>query len=179
MGSRRSRGDPRRCPHVVCAGVRHPRIPCEAARQSRRVDRILQEITPIVAGTRFAFTGSAMRQTILVVDDQPGTRRLVRNILERDGYSVVEAEDGPSAWRALHHRDDLVSLALIDVDLPGPKGRQVAEHLQMLTPLKVLFMSGHTPDSLILQGELAADAPLLPKPFKIGDLLTAVESRLS
>ncbi len=119
-----------------------------------------------------------MRQTILVVDDQPGTRRFVRNILERDGYSVVEAEDGPSAFRAMHQRDDLVSLALIDVDLPGPKGREVAEHLQMLSPLPVLFMSGHRPDELIADGQLAADAPLLAKPFKIGELLQAVGNGL-
>ena len=120
-----------------------------------------------------------MRQTILVVDDQPGTRRLVRNILERDGYSVVEAEDGPSAWQAMHHRDDIVSLALIDVDLPGPKGRQVAEHLQMLAPLRVLFMSGHRPDVLIDDGQLAPGAPLLAKPFKVGELLEAIGSELS
>jgi CheY-like chemotaxis protein len=119
-----------------------------------------------------------MRQTILVVDDQPGTRRFVRNILERDGYSVVEAEDGPSALRAMHQRDDIVSLALIDVDLPGAKGREVAEHLQMLAPLAVLFMSGHRSAELIADGQLAADAPLLPKPFRIGELLQAVGSGL-
>jgi CheY-like chemotaxis protein len=119
-----------------------------------------------------------MRQTILVVDDQPGTRRLVRNILERDGYAVVEAEDGPSACRAMHQRDDMVSLALIDVDLPGAKGREVAEHLQMLAPLRVLFMSGHRFDELIAGGQLAPDAPLLAKPFKVAELLRAVGNGL-
>ena len=120
-----------------------------------------------------------MRHTILLVDDQPGTRRLVRNILERDGYDVVEAEDGPSAWRAMHQRDDLVSLALIDVDLPGPTGRQVAEHLQLLAPLRILFMSGHRAASLVADGHLAPGAPLLPKPFKVGELLDAVGRKLS
>ena len=120
-----------------------------------------------------------MKHTILVVEDQPGTRRLLRNILERDGYTVVEAEDGPSAWRAMHQRDDLVSLALIDIDLPGPGGREVAEHLQMVTPLRVLFMSGHEPQRLISGGQLAADAPLLPKPFQVSQVLEAIGRRVA
>ncbi len=132
----------------------------------------------VSAGIRLATT-AGMKQTILVVDDQPGTRRMVRNILERDGYAVVEAEDGPSACRVMGQREDMVSLALIDIDLPGPKGREVAEDLQALSPLRVLFMSGHRPAMLIADGQLAPDAPLLSKPFRIGQLLEAVGSRVS
>lgn len=120
-----------------------------------------------------------MRPTILVVDDQPGTRRLVRNVLERDGYAVLEAADEPSAWRAVHRSEQPVSLALIDVDLPGLSGRYVAEHLQMLAPLRVLFMSGHRADSLVADGHLQPGTPLLSKPFRVGQLLDAVGTELS
>lgn len=120
-----------------------------------------------------------MRPTILVVDDQPGTRRLVRNVLERDGYSVLEAADEASAWHAVHRCVQPISLALIDVDLQGLSGRSVAEHLQMLGPLRVLFMSGHRPDVLVADGQLAPGAPLLSKPFRVGQLLEAVGTGLS
>ena len=120
-----------------------------------------------------------MKPTILVVDDQPGTRRLLRNLLERDGYAVVEAADEPSAWQAMHDDEgDCISLALIDVDLPGLGGRFVAENIQLIQPLPVLFMSGHDPATLRAQGLVPLDAPLLPKPFRIADVLDAVGSNL-
>ena len=100
-------------------------------------------------------------------------------MLERDGYSVLEAIDEPSAWRAVHRSDNPISLALIDVDLPGLSGRYVAEHLQLLAPVRVLFMSGQSADALVADGQLAPGAPLLSKPFRVGQLLDAVGSELA
>jgi CheY-like chemotaxis protein len=119
-----------------------------------------------------------MKPTILIVDDQPGTRRLLRNVLEADGYAVVEAADEPGAWRAVVGCDESLGLALIDVDLPGLKGRYVAEHLQMLRPLPVVFMSGHSHDALVAGGEITAGTPWLAKPFRLSDVRQAVGREL-
>ena len=119
-----------------------------------------------------------MKTKILVVDDQPGTRRLLRNLLEREGFSVVEAEDEPSAWQVMHEEPEGVSLALIDVDLPGLGGRFVADHIQMIHPLRVLFMSGHDPAALRADGHVPADAPLLCKPFTLSEVRGAVTKEL-
>lgn len=119
-----------------------------------------------------------MKPTILVVDDQPGTRRLLRNVLEADGYAVVEAADEPGAWRAVQGCDESLGLAIIDVDLPGLNGRYVADHLQMLRPLPVVFMSGHSLNALVANGQMQPDAPWLAKPFRLSEVRQTVGREL-
>ena len=54
-----------------------------------------------------------MNKTILVVDDQPPTRRFLRSVLEREGYRVIEAEDDASAWDAVRNQAAPICLAMI------------------------------------------------------------------
>jgi two-component system, OmpR family, response regulator len=70
-----------------------------------------------------------IRKTILVVDDQPHVRRLLRGILARDGYAVLEAEDESTAVDTLRRHQGDVDLAVVDVELPGPHGGEVAATL--------------------------------------------------
>jgi CheY-like chemotaxis protein len=119
-----------------------------------------------------------MKPTVLIVDDQPGTRRLLRNVLEGDGYAVIEAGDEAGAWRAVQGCDQSLGLALIDVDLPGLNGRYVADHLQLLRPLPVVFMSGHTKTALMADGRLERGAAWLAKPFRLRDVREAVGREL-
>lgn len=119
-----------------------------------------------------------MKPTILVVDDQPGTRQLLRNVLEREGYGVVEAADEGDAWWAMQQCAQAPRLALIDVDLPGRDGRRVADHLQLLQPLRVIFMSGHDKDALLADGRLQPDASWLAKPFRLSEVRETVRREL-
>ena len=119
-----------------------------------------------------------MKPTILVVDDQPGTRQLLRNVLEREGYRVVEASDEGDAWWAIQRCDQALELALIDVDLPGRDGRCVADHLQLLQPLPVIFMSGHDRNVLLAEGRLQRDASWLAKPFRLSEVRETVRREL-
>lgn len=119
-----------------------------------------------------------MKPTILVVDDQPGTRQLLRNVLERDGYRVVEAADEGDAWWAVQGCEQAPRLALIDVDLPGRDGRCVAEHLQLLQPLRVILMSGHDRDALLADGRLQPGVPWLAKPFSLSEVRETVRREL-
>src|SRR5882672_4407609 len=95
-----------------------------------------------------------MKKTILVVDDQPPTRRFLRSVLEREGYSVIEAEDDATAWDVVQRRNRSICLAMIDVNLPGLKGRHVANNLRSFGHLPVIFMTGDDPATLIREGSL-------------------------
>lgn len=114
------------------------------------------------------------KKTILVVDDQPPTRRFLRIVLEREGFAVVEAEDDASAWDAVRSRNPPISMAMIDVNLPGLKGRHVANNLRSFGPLPVVFMTGDSPDALIAEGSLDEGAPLIRKPFTVRGVMEAV-----
>ena len=118
------------------------------------------------------------KRTILVVDDQPPTRRFLRSVLEREGYCVIEAEDDGSAWDAVRMHDAPICLAMIDVNLPGLKGRHVANNLRSFGPLPVVFMTGYTAADLIAEGSLEAGAPLIEKPFTVSGVMAAIHRAL-
>ena len=119
-----------------------------------------------------------MKKTILVVDDQPPTRRFLRSVLEREGYQVIEAEDDASAWDAVRNQEAPISLAMIDVNLPGLKGRHVANNLRSFGPLPVVFMTGDSAPNLIAEGSLEEGAPLIEKPFTVSSVMEAINRAL-
>ena len=119
-----------------------------------------------------------MKKTILVVDDQPPTRRFLRSVLEREGYRVIEAEDDASAWDAVRNQEAPISLAMIDVNLPGLKGRHVANNLRSFGPLPVVFMTGDNAPNLIAEGSLEEGAPLIEKPFTVSSVMEAINRAL-
>ena len=119
-----------------------------------------------------------MKKTILVVDDQPPTRRFLRSVLEREGYRVIEAEDDASAWDAVRNQEAPISLAMIDVNLPGLKGRHVANNLRSFGPLPVVFMTGDSAPNLIAEGSLEEGAPLIEKPFTVSSVVEAINRAL-
>jgi two-component system KDP operon response regulator KdpE len=119
-----------------------------------------------------------MKKTILVVDDQPPTRRFLRSVLEREGYRVIEAEDDASAWDAVRNQEAPIALAMIDVNLPGLKGRHVANNLRSFGPLPVVFMTGDSAPNLIAEGSLEEGAPLIEKPFTVSSVMEAIHRAL-
>jgi two-component system, OmpR family, response regulator len=121
-------------------------------------------------------TRAMMRKTVLVVDDQPQVRRLLRQILDRDGYKVLEAEDEQTAVSTVRHRT--VDLALIDIELPGPNGCQVAQTLRALGIIDSVFITGLDPNELIADGRLHESDPLVRKPFTIAGVLGVVNAAL-
>ncbi|HET9870014.1 MAG TPA: response regulator, partial [bacterium] len=66
--------------------------------------------------------------TILIVEDQQGFRRIYRDVLENDGYQVLEAEDGEAGWEAA--RDKKPSLILLDLGLPKIDGFEVLKRIR-------------------------------------------------
>ncbi|WP_447972813.1 response regulator [Nitrospira sp. Kam-Ns4a] len=120
-------------------------------------------------------------RTILLVDDEPLVRWLVREVLVLEGYEVLEAGSGEEALRCLERHGGLVHLLLADVRMPGMTGPELVDRVIAARPgIKVLYMSGYS-DREDLPSRLAAQgAGFLQKPFfpetlaeKVRELLQA------
>jgi two-component system cell cycle sensor histidine kinase/response regulator CckA len=108
-------------------------------------------------------------KTILVVDDEAGTRGLISTILRQGGYAVLEAADGESAAHIYQRYRGEIDLLLTDVGLPGASGCELAATLRASEPnLQVLFMSGMPQEE--------EELPLLRKPFGVAELLRRVKT---
>jgi len=116
-------------------------------------------------------TVRAGTETILLVEDEPGVRQLVREMLHRLGYTILEAGGGAEALRIFDQHRGVIDLLLTDVIMPHMSGRDLAARLRIVQPtLKVLYMSGYTDDMLAHHGVLEPNVYLLPKPFAPDEL---------
>ncbi len=104
-------------------------------------------------------------ETILLAEDAAAVRGAARHILERCGYTVLEAPNGTVALRTAESAST-IDLLLTDVVMPEMSGRELAEKFARLKPhARVLFMSGYTDDAIIQHGVLRPGTAYLQKPF--------------
>ncbi len=119
-------------------------------------------------------------ETVLVVEDEPGIRALVRKILRRQGYTVLEASNGDEALKVCQEHTGKVDLLITDVIMPQMDGRELAGTLkEQCKEMRVLYVSGYTDDPAIYKGELPAGTAFLQKPFTLGSLLDKVKEVLA
>jgi PAS domain S-box-containing protein len=105
-------------------------------------------------------------ETILLVEDEGGVRRVIREMLERHGYHVLEAADGYAAEWTFRAHDAAIDLLITDVVMPEINGRELAALLTALRPgLKVLFISGYTDDAILQNRIINPGVSFLQKPF--------------
>jgi PAS domain S-box-containing protein len=115
------------------------------------------------------------RRTVLVAEDEESVRRLVRAVLEREGWCVLECENGMEALAAFESAEPPVDVLLTDVVMPQMGGRELAAKLLALKPsLRVIFMSGFVDDGELLEGFNDRTTPFLQKPFDIAELTSTV-----
>jgi PAS domain S-box-containing protein len=120
-------------------------------------------------------------ETILLAEDASGLLELAKKILERYGYTVLEAPNGIEALQICEQHQGTIHLLLTDVVMPGMSGRDLADRVAALYPgTKVLYTSGYTDSAIVRSGVLSAGTAFLQKPYapealarKVRDLLDA------
>lgn len=128
-----------------------------------RVDDRVEVSSTMEAPSAAARNG---KETILLVEDEPGVRELTNMVLSRRGYSVLEALNPQDAERLAENHGSEIHLLLTDVVMPGISGRELAKKLTARHPnLRVLYMSGYTYNVIAEDGTLEDGLSFLQKPF--------------
>ena len=106
------------------------------------------------------------KETILLVEDDEVVRNLVSEVLDNEGYRLLEAANGVAALSICAQYEERIHLLLTDVIMPEMSGRDLADRLVPQHPeMKVLFMSGYTDDVIADHGVLDAGTAFIQKPF--------------
>jgi len=139
---------------------------------------LVQEVPePLLETAPAADDGVPCSGTVLLVEDTPVVRTVVRAFLDAEGYRVLEAERGEDALALAHAYGGPIDVVVTDIVLPGMGGKQAAEELRAERPgVKVLYMSGYTDDPDLRAGHLPSRAAFLQKPFSGEQLRDALRS---
>jgi PAS domain S-box-containing protein len=114
-------------------------------------------------------------ETLLLVDDEQSVRRLMRRMLGRIGFHVLEAESGEEALRLAEQHEGDIDVLVSDVSMPGMGGVELGRRLLERRPrLRVLLVTGHAEDDVSLPG-----ARILCKPFRQEELELALDALLA
>jgi DNA-binding NtrC family response regulator len=117
---------------------------------------------------------------ILVVDDEEGILKFVKDVLSRAGYSVLIAHSGIDALIQSRGQEKTIALLLTDVVMPDLNGPHLAELLLRSAPgMRILFMSGWEPHVITHESVLWRNSRRIEKPFTPEQLVGAVEAALS
>jgi CheY-like chemotaxis protein len=118
---------------------------------------------------RMAPIASTLR--VLLVDDEPAVRGYMKAILQKQGCTVVEAEDGVDAYRVMERQNGNFDLLVTDVRMPKMDGVTLAEQVHESFPgVRVLFVSAYPVDAPAI-----SQSDLLPKPFPPQALITRIQ----
>jgi PAS domain S-box-containing protein len=122
----------------------------------------------------------AQGETVLIVEDEDSIRQLAKTILERLGYTVLDASSPSQAKIIAEEYSGSINLLITDVVMPETNGRDLADQLTALySNLKVLFMSGYTANVIAHRGVLDAGVQFIQKPFTRHELAVKIRKALA
>ena len=113
----------------------------------------------------------------MVADDDPAILRLVKTIVEKEGYTVVSARDGKEAYKILQSGEKFVA-AIFDVVMPYIQGTELVRYMQTekkLMNIPVIMMTAEQNPRLSSDSYSAGAVAFLPKPFTSVQLKTMLE----
>ena len=140
-----------------------------------QVDGSVQEIRP----SESAPEPFRVTETVLLVEDEQSVRTLTRNLLEQNGYTVLEADNGAHAVKLAKQHHGSIHLLMTDVVMPEMNGPTLADKLLSIHPeAKVLYVSGYSGCFGTQSGLIPAGASLLQKPFLRTTLLQKLRNVL-
>jgi DNA-binding NtrC family response regulator len=111
-------------------------------------------------------------ETVLLVEDDDQVRAVAKAMLERGGYTVLDAASCGEALSWCQQKEGRIDVLLTDVVMPGMSGRILAEQVRGGRPgMKVVFMSGYTDDGVVREGATTAGIAFVQKPLSVTRLL--------
>jgi len=122
---------------------------------------------------------AAINATVLIADDEPNMRLLVRATIESDQYQLLEACDGDEAWAMI--KEHKPSVVLLDVQMPGRSGLEVLAMIRSepsLAATRVIMVTAKALKADMEVGMTAGANLYMTKPFSPLDLLTRVDEEL-
>jgi CheY-like chemotaxis protein len=136
------------------------------------------EPVPVQSAVKETSSGP-YREIILLVEDENTLRNITRQYLTKQGYTVLEANNGVAAMQLSATHPGPIHLLLTDVIMPGMNGRELADRLTSVRPeTRVVYMSGYTENAIGHNGVLEAGTNLLQKPFTLPALKAKVREVL-
>ena len=118
-------------------------------------------------------------ETVLLVEDDEHVRRALHEILQKNGYKVLEARDPGEALLISEQHTGLIHLILTDVVMPRMSGPDLVERLNPWHPeMKILYVSGYADNAIVQHGILDSGTAFLQKPFSLDELLVKVRQVL-
>ena len=112
---------------------------------------------------------------ILVVDDEPDIRQVVRLMLEAKGYEVFTATNGDEAVSCMAEKQDM-DLVIMDIMMPGMSGVEACRRIREISTVPVLFLTARTQDGDKVDAYSSGGDDYLGKPFSRAELLAKVSS---
>lgn len=114
-----------------------------------------------------------------MVEDELPFLRLGQSLLERFGYRVLPAQRPSEAIAIAEKEKTPIDLLVTDVVMPEMNGKKLRKQIEKCQPgIKVLFISGYTPNVIVNQGIIEEEVNFLPKPFSVHSLMTKVQALL-
>jgi CheY-like chemotaxis protein len=125
-------------------------------------------------------------ETILLVEDQDCLRTMISDFLQKQGYTVLETGRPSEAIELAARHKEEIRLLVTDVVMPEMHGPELAQHIREICPqIKMLFLSGYTPDRISFEGMSETEFSFLEKPVamqvlvqKVREMLTAPRVRV-
>ncbi|MGA2150782.1 MAG: response regulator [Geobacteraceae bacterium] len=118
-------------------------------------------------------------ETVLVAEDDATIRELAGSILRQFGYDVILAHDGEDAVEKFKAGKEKIAIIVMDIVMPRKSGKEAYEEIRKIRPnVRILFMSGYSPDLLHDRGIFADGEVVLIKPIHPLELVRKVRAVL-
>ena len=117
-------------------------------------------------------------KTILIADDEERIRKLVGDFLKRADYSIMEAEDGDSAFRIFETNKKILDLIILDIMMPGLTGWELSRKLRETSNVPIIILSARSEEFDELTGYESGADDYVTKPFSPIILVMRVEALL-